>query len=145
VEVQQRTLVFFSLSVDRVNAATWLGLRSLLVRVANLVSFPSSPSLLALFLFLLIFFFSSFEAKSHCVLMTSFQGGPFFELLSTQGKNPLEKWKVTPAKDCKREFDKNLKSYVYSLEGSTSLMQIPNDEKKACEWSFWEGFFPFLD
>lgn len=61
--------------------------------------------------------------------MSGFQGGPSLEIFSTQGKNPVELWKV-PSVGIKKDFDKNLKGYVYLCEGN-GYMQYPKDEKKS--------------
>ena len=48
------------------------------------------------------------------------------EILSTSGKNPLEKWKTQGT--IAKSFDNTLKSYIYSIDGQSKL-QIPKDEK----------------
>ncbi|CAH1264889.1 C3orf67 [Branchiostoma lanceolatum] len=63
-----------------------------------------------------------------------YQGGPFFEIFSAQGKDPVSKWKLTGgASSIQKVFDKDVKSYVYTLEGgsTTTKMQIPKDAKQS--------------
>jgi hypothetical protein len=57
----------------------------------------------------------------------SFHGGPAVEVLSFQGKNPLEKWKKEGGA-INKAYSKDVKSSVFTL-GSTSKMQLPVDEK----------------
>jgi len=45
----------------------------------------------------------------------AFHGGPAVEILSTSGKNPLEKWKTSGT--IAKSFDSALKSYIYNLDG----------------------------
>ncbi|KAK6473959.1 hypothetical protein HHUSO_G26085 [Huso huso] len=63
-----------------------------------------------------------------------YQGGPFVEIFSAQGKDPVAKWKLCGSQSsiCK-DFDKEVKSFVYVLEGSsqTNRMQLPKDSKMA--------------
>ncbi|XP_028906925.1 protein CFAP20DC [Ornithorhynchus anatinus] len=49
-----------------------------------------------------------------------YQGGPFVEIFSAQGKNPGTKWKIfgNPSVIWK-EFDKDAKSFVFALEGNS--------------------------
>ncbi|XP_038627630.1 protein CFAP20DC [Tachyglossus aculeatus] len=60
-------------------------------------------------------------------------GGPFVEIFSAQGKNPGTKWKMfgNPSVIWK-EFDKDAKSFVFALEGSsqTIKMQLPKESKQ---------------
>ena len=58
----------------------------------------------------------------------AFHGGPAVEVLSFQGKNPLEKWKKEGGAIGKA-YSKEVKSSVFSL-GATSKMQLPIDEKQ---------------
>ena len=58
----------------------------------------------------------------------AFHGGPAVEILTFQGKNPLEKWKKEGGAIGKA-YSKEVKSSVFSL-GSTSKMQLPIDEKQ---------------
>ncbi|XP_078677312.1 protein CFAP20DC-like isoform X2 [Branchiostoma floridae x Branchiostoma belcheri] len=63
-----------------------------------------------------------------------YQGGPFFEIFSAQGKDPVSKWKLTGGtSSIQKVFDKDVKSYVYTLEGgsTTTKMQIPKDAKQS--------------
>eukprot|EP00058_Branchiostoma_floridae_P021174 XP_002606664.1 hypothetical protein BRAFLDRAFT_72565 [Branchiostoma floridae] len=63
-----------------------------------------------------------------------YQGGPFFEIFSAQGKDPVSKWKLTGGtSSIQKVFDKDVKSYVYTLEGgsTTTKMHIPKDSKQS--------------
>nr|XP_039265245.1 protein CFAP20DC-like [Styela clava] len=62
-----------------------------------------------------------------------YQGGPSVEILSCQGKDPLNKWRISGGSGAaKRIYEKDLKSFVYHLEGSTatSKLQLPKDGTK---------------
>ncbi|XP_064821919.1 uncharacterized protein C3orf67 homolog [Oncorhynchus masou masou] len=61
-----------------------------------------------------------------------YQGGAAVEIFSAQGKDPVAKWKLCGGKSAiNKEFDKEVKSFVYSLEGSSHAikMQMPKDGK----------------
>nr|XP_046166722.1 uncharacterized protein C3orf67 homolog isoform X3 [Oncorhynchus gorbuscha] len=61
-----------------------------------------------------------------------YQGGAAVEIFSAQGKDPVAKWKLCGGKSAiNKEFDKEVKSFVYSLEGSSQAikMQMPKDGK----------------
>ena len=58
----------------------------------------------------------------------AFHGGPAVEVLSFQGKNPLEKWK-NEGGSINKAYCKETKSSVFTL-GSTSKIQLPTDEKQ---------------
>ncbi|KAL0978134.1 hypothetical protein UPYG_G00166590 [Umbra pygmaea] len=61
-----------------------------------------------------------------------YQGGPAVEIFSAQGKDPVAKWKLSGGQSAiNKEFDKEVKSFVLSLEGSsqTIKMQMPKDGK----------------
>lgn len=60
-----------------------------------------------------------------------FQGGPYFEVFSAQGKDPTSLWKLQGGSGIRKVYDRDVKSYVYSLEGTaaTTKMQIPKDPK----------------
>ncbi|XP_058845585.1 protein CFAP20DC-like [Acipenser ruthenus] len=62
-----------------------------------------------------------------------YQGGPFVEIFSAQGKDPVAKWKLCGSQSICKDFDKEVKSFVYVLEGSsqTNRMQLPKDSKMA--------------
>uniref|UniRef100_W5MWS1 CFAP20 domain containing n=1 Tax=Lepisosteus oculatus TaxID=7918 RepID=W5MWS1_LEPOC len=63
-----------------------------------------------------------------------YQGGPVVDIFSAQGKDPMAKWKVFGSQAAIwKEFDKEVKSFVYVLEGSsqTNKMQMPKDSKMA--------------
>lgn len=56
---------------------------------------------------------------------TDYQGGPFVEIFSAQGKDPTHGWKV--GSGIKREYEKDVKGFLYCLEGSTTTtkLQLP--------------------
>ncbi|KAM6169799.1 protein CFAP20DC isoform 2-T2 [Rhynchocyon petersi] len=62
-----------------------------------------------------------------------YQGGAFVEIFSAQGKNPGAKWKIfgSPSVIWK-EFDKEVKSFVFVLEGSsqTNKIQLPKESRQ---------------
>ncbi|XP_069721775.1 protein CFAP20DC [Phaenicophaeus curvirostris] len=62
-----------------------------------------------------------------------YQGGPFVEVFSAQGKNPVEKWKIfgSPSAICK-EYDKEVKGFVFVLKGSSQInkMQLPRGSRQ---------------
>lgn len=58
----------------------------------------------------------------------AFHGGPAVEVLSFQGKNPLEKWKKEGG-SVSKAYNKETKSSVFTL-GTTSKMQLPSDERQ---------------
>ncbi|KAM6467838.1 protein CFAP20DC isoform 2-T5 [Liasis olivaceus] len=62
-----------------------------------------------------------------------YQGGPFVEIFSAQGKNTGTKWKIfgNPSVIGK-EYDKEVKGFVFVLEGSsqTNKMQLPKETKQ---------------
>ncbi|KAM6060490.1 protein CFAP20DC isoform 1-T2 [Theristicus caerulescens] len=62
-----------------------------------------------------------------------YQGGPFVEIFSAQGKNPGAKWKVfgNPSAIWK-EYDKEVKGFVFVLEGSSQInkMQLPKETRQ---------------
>ncbi|XP_051835848.1 protein CFAP20DC isoform X3 [Antechinus flavipes] len=62
-----------------------------------------------------------------------YQGGPFVEIFSAQGKNPGAKWKISGSPSVIwKEFDKEVKSFVFVLEGSsqTNKIQLPKENKQ---------------
>ncbi|XP_062978162.1 protein CFAP20DC [Elgaria multicarinata webbii] len=62
-----------------------------------------------------------------------YQGGPFVEIFSAQGKNPGTKWKVFGSPSViGKEFDKEVKGFVFVLEGSsqTNKMQLPKETRQ---------------
>ncbi|XP_054451060.1 protein CFAP20DC isoform X3 [Pteronotus mesoamericanus] len=62
-----------------------------------------------------------------------YQGGPFVEIFSAQGKNPGAKWKILGSPSVIwKEFDKEVKSFVFVLEGSsqTNKIQLPKENKQ---------------
>lgn len=61
-----------------------------------------------------------------------YQGGPFVEILGTQGSNPLAAWKLMgPSKaGLQKVFDPRLKGFVY-VSGPGCKMQLPKDERSS--------------
>ncbi|XP_051708210.2 protein CFAP20DC isoform X4 [Oryctolagus cuniculus] len=62
-----------------------------------------------------------------------YQGGAFVEIFSAQGKNPGAKWKILGSPSVIwKEFDKEVKSFVFVLEGSsqTNRIQLPKENKQ---------------
>ncbi|KAM9483374.1 protein CFAP20DC [Clarias gariepinus] len=62
-----------------------------------------------------------------------FKGGAVVEVFSAQGKDPVAKWKISGQSSVIKMFDKEIKGFLYSLEGSsqTHRMQLPKDGKTA--------------
>ncbi|XP_048054865.1 uncharacterized protein C3orf67 homolog isoform X4 [Megalobrama amblycephala] len=63
-----------------------------------------------------------------------YQGGLTVDIFSAHGKDPVAKWKLYGRKpSITKVFDKEVKGFVYSLEGSsqTHKMQLPKDSKMA--------------
>jgi len=50
-----------------------------------------------------------------------FQGGLSVEIFSANGKDPLNKWK-NPA--LKRDYEKEVKGFIFMLEGSTTTAKL---------------------
>ncbi|XP_070789625.1 protein CFAP20DC [Pituophis catenifer annectens] len=62
-----------------------------------------------------------------------YQGGPFVEIFSAQGKNTGTKWKISGNPSViGKEYDKEVKGFVFVLEGSgqTNKMQLPKETKQ---------------
>ncbi|KAM4021976.1 protein CFAP20DC isoform 3-T3 [Anomaloglossus baeobatrachus] len=62
-----------------------------------------------------------------------YQGGPFVEVFSAQGKDPVAKWRLFGSQSAIwKDFDKEVKSFVFVLEGSsqTIKMQLPKESKQ---------------
>ncbi|XP_072026449.1 protein CFAP20DC-like [Amphiura filiformis] len=61
-----------------------------------------------------------------------FQGGPSVEIFSSQGKDPLGKWKLMGSSSIQKVYEKKVKSYVHVLEGATTTtkIQLPKDSKQ---------------
>ena len=60
------------------------------------------------------------------------QGGAFVEVFSAQGRDPLSKWRLSGSVSAIRKvYEKEVKSYVYALEGQTTTTKIslPKDDK----------------
>ena len=63
----------------------------------------------------------------------TYQGGDHFEVLTTQGSNPLQSWKV--ASHVQRVYDKSVRGYTYQTGGtedtglaaSQCSLQLPKD------------------
>ncbi|CAH1783317.1 unnamed protein product [Owenia fusiformis] len=62
-----------------------------------------------------------------------FQGGAFFEIFSAQGKDPTANWKLSGGHGIRKIYDKEVKSFVYTIEGSShsTKMQLPKDPKQS--------------
>ncbi|XP_053932090.1 protein CFAP20DC isoform X1 [Cuculus canorus] len=62
-----------------------------------------------------------------------YQGGPFVEVFSAQGKSPVAKWKIfgSPSAIWK-EYDKEVKGFVFVLKGSSQInkMQLPRESRQ---------------
>ncbi|KAJ8390530.1 hypothetical protein AAFF_G00103270 [Aldrovandia affinis] len=61
-----------------------------------------------------------------------YQGGAVVDIFSAQGNDPVAKWKLYGGqKAIKKEFDKEIKGFVYILEGSSqkNKMQMPKDSR----------------
>ncbi|XP_077982814.1 protein CFAP20DC-like [Glandiceps talaboti] len=66
------------------------------------------------------------------MFQNDYQGGPYFEVFSAQGKDTISKWKVVgSASAVKKVYDKDVKSYVVVVEGgsATTRIQMPKDNK----------------
>ncbi|XP_071612238.1 protein CFAP20DC isoform X1 [Heliangelus exortis] len=62
-----------------------------------------------------------------------YQGGPFVEIFSAQGKNPGAKWKILGNPSAiRKEYDKEVKGFVFVLEGSSQInkMQLPKKTRQ---------------
>ncbi|XP_026713518.1 uncharacterized protein C3orf67 homolog isoform X2 [Athene cunicularia] len=62
-----------------------------------------------------------------------YQGGPFVEVFSAQGKNPGAKWKIFGNPSAiRKEYDKEVKGFVFVLEGSSQInkMQLPKETRQ---------------
>ncbi|XP_066207262.1 protein CFAP20DC isoform X6 [Saccopteryx leptura] len=62
-----------------------------------------------------------------------YQGGASVEIFSAQGKNPGSKWKILGSPSVIwKEFDREVKSFVFVLEGSsqTNKIQLPKENKQ---------------
>ncbi|XP_054640897.1 uncharacterized protein C3orf67 homolog [Dunckerocampus dactyliophorus] len=62
----------------------------------------------------------------------NYQGGAVVEVFSGQGKDPVAKWKLCGGQSAiRKEYDKELKGFVYRLDGSskTVKMQMPENGK----------------
>ncbi|KAM6301109.1 protein CFAP20DC [Aegotheles albertisi] len=62
-----------------------------------------------------------------------YQGGPFVEILSAQGKNPGAKWKIIGNPSAiRKEYDKEVKGFVFVLEGNSQInkMQLPKETRQ---------------
>ncbi|XP_075618398.1 protein CFAP20DC isoform X3 [Balearica regulorum gibbericeps] len=74
-----------------------------------------------------------FACESWKMFKNQYQGGPFVEIFSAQGKNPGAKWKIfgNPSAIWK-EYDKDVKGFVFVLEGSSQInkMQLPKETRQ---------------
>ena len=62
------------------------------------------------------------------------QGGPYVEVFSVQGRETVAKWRLSGSASAKNKvYDKDVKSFVYILEGETTTtkMSLPKDEKQS--------------
>lgn len=57
------------------------------------------------------------------------------DVFSAQGRDPAAQWKLTGS--VRKVFDKEVRGYVYTLEGGTSTtttrMKLPKSDKGSCE------------
>lgn len=57
-------------------------------------------------------------------------------MFSAQGHDPAAQWKLTGS--VRKEFDKVVRGYVYTLEGgastTTTRMKLPKSDKASCEY-----------
>ncbi|KAL8587139.1 hypothetical protein ACOMHN_026107 [Nucella lapillus] len=60
-----------------------------------------------------------------------YQGGPYLEIFSPQGRDSTSHWKIGPG--VKKIYEKEVKGYIYVLEGtpSTTKMTVPKDNKQS--------------
>jgi len=64
-------------------------------------------------------------------MFSTFQGGPFVEVFTPQGKDPTEGWKMLGGKCVKRMYEKGVKGYVHHVTGPPGLkMQLPADDRR---------------
>ncbi|XP_014778712.1 protein CFAP20DC isoform X1 [Octopus bimaculoides] len=62
-----------------------------------------------------------------------YQGGSFFEIFSSQGKDATANWKLVGGSGIRKIYEKEVKGYIYNLEGSTSTtkMILPKDSRQS--------------
>ncbi|QDZ18510.1 flagellar-associated protein [Chloropicon primus] len=66
----------------------------------------------------------------------SYQGGPYVEVFSSQGRDPLQNTKVTNKKGVRKIYDKSVRGYViYSSTSASARLQLPKDDRKALKLS----------
>ena len=58
---------------------------------------------------------------------TAYQGGVALEVFSTQDKKLLKAWKASGAS--KKVYSKEIKGYIYSMDGDKACMQLPANDK----------------
>jgi hypothetical protein len=58
---------------------------------------------------------------------TAYQGGTALEIFSAQDKKLLKIWK--PSATAKKVFDKEIKGYVYDIDGIKGQLKAPADDK----------------
>jgi hypothetical protein len=63
--------------------------------------------------------------------MSSYQGGPFVEVFSSSGSNPLINCKLAGDKGIQKVYEKAVKGYIYSLTGAAFKLQLSKDETKS--------------
>ncbi|XP_074770304.1 protein CFAP20DC isoform X4 [Athene noctua] len=74
-----------------------------------------------------------FACESWKMFKNQYQGGPFVEVFSAQGKNPGAKWKIFGNLSAiRKEYDKEVKGFVFVLEGSSQInkMQLPKETRQ---------------
>lgn len=61
-----------------------------------------------------------------------YQGGAYFEIFSAQGKDVLANWKLVGGAGIKKVYEREVKGFIYSLEGTTSTtkMTLPKDSRQ---------------
>lgn len=75
-------------------------------------------------------------ASSSLSRSRSYQGGPFVEVFSSQGRDPLQNTKVTNKKGVRKIYDKGVRGYViYSSTSASARLQLPKDDRRALRLS----------
>ena len=70
----------------------------------------------------------------------SYQGGPYVEVFSSQGRDPFHNTKVTNKKGVRKIYDKSVRGYViYSSTSASARLHLPKDDRKALRLS--QSFF----
>jgi hypothetical protein len=63
--------------------------------------------------------------------MSSYQGGPFVDVFSSSGSNPLVNCKLAGEKGIQKVYETAVKGYIYTLTGAASKLLLPKDERKS--------------